>query len=155
MISRKSPALERLLDGVHGVVPVETEPSSGAARRSLEQRQRQRERGLAFERGAVPLGVGHLGVFGRIRDEEMERGGPAARARGSRLEERGRRGRPLRDDEDAACRRRRLASTARPSVTSLRVTREVGDDDQDRREEDELVDGRAEAEAAAARGCDR
>ena len=63
---------------------------------------------LSFEVHSLALGIGQLGVLGRVRHEQVEAGGAAGGARSNRVEQRRRRGgHPVGDDQHLGRIRRR------------------------------------------------
>ena len=89
MISWKLAARGGLLDRVHRVVPVGDGAGRGAAGGSLDEGQCCGELPLSVSMPALPIGLGQLGMFGRVGDEEVEPRGALARPCPDRMQQAG------------------------------------------------------------------
>ena len=92
-------AANGLLDRVHRVVPVGDGAGRGAAGGCLDEGQCCGELPLPVSMPALPIGLGQLGMFGRVGDEEMEPRGALARPCPDRMQQRRGRRRLVGHDE--------------------------------------------------------
>ena len=117
--------------------------------RVLDQWQREREDVLAVGVLCVALGIGELRMAGGIRDEEVEPRRSVRCSLTDHVEKSRCRGRLVRDDQDL----RRAFCHWEPRLRGVLPRQgQVGDDDQDRGEEDRARRGGAQTEAAVGAG---